>query len=132
MRTFVGIILSSILIFGSCGNRVLDNNRELAAEVMAVHDEAMAKMGYMHELKLGLKEKGHGRVSKEEVAAAIESLQKAHKAMMEWMRNYQPPKTDAELENAKDYLLEEKAKIAEVGRLISESIKQAEKLKPLE
>lgn len=131
MRMFLITVLSSFIIFGSCGNQVIDENRLLAVEVMAVHDEAMAKMGYMHELKLGLKEKGKD-LSKGEVAAAIDSLQKAHKAMMEWMRSYKPPKTDAEFESARNYLLEEKEKITEVGRLINESIEQAEKLTPLE
>ena len=131
MRLTAVVFFSILTVISSCGNRTIEDNRLLAEEVMVIHDEAMAKMGYMHELVLGLKKRSDEAAIKEEAEAAIESLRTAHKAMMAWMRNYKPPKTEEELEKARDYLLEEKHKISEVGRLIHESIEQAEKLNPL-
>lgn len=104
------------------------DNRELAKEVMAIHDLAMAKVTDMYELKLQLLEleKQEGKTAA--VSSAIDDLQKALSGMMRWMREYKHPQTEKELETAESYLLEEKVKITGVGEAIDGSITEAEKL----
>ena len=104
------------------------SNQELADEVMAIHDEAMAKMTHMHELKLQLKEMEKEKGTSESNTAAIADLQSAHKGMMVWMREYKKPDTPEKLESAKPYLLDEKVKIQKVSDDINTSIEQAENL----
>lgn len=104
------------------------DNSQLADEVMAIHDEAMAKMTHMHELKLQLKDLQEKQGASKEITAAIEDLQSAHKGMMQWMRGYKAPKTEQELANAEAYLLQEKEKIKDVSEAINSSIAVSEKI----
>lgn len=104
------------------------DNSQLADEVMAIHDEAMAKMTHMHELKLQLKDLQEKQGASKEITAAIEDLQSAHKGMMQWMREYKAPKTEQELANAEAYLLQEKEKIKDVSEAINSSIAVSEKI----
>lgn len=103
-------------------------NRGLAAEVMEIHDIAMAKMTHMYELKLQLKELERTKGTTPATSAAIADLQEAHKGMMQWMRAYKAPQTEAEIAQAEPYLLEEKVKIQAVADDIDKSIKTAEQL----
>ena len=48
--------------------------------------------------------------------------------MMQWMHSYKAPKTETELEGAKEYLLDEKVKIEQVQTDINDSISQAKGL----
>ena len=127
MKSLLTLIFTALL-FASTTTLAQTDNSALAKEVMDIHDEAMAKMTHMHELRLQLEEseKKSGRTS--QTTAAIGSLKSAHKGMMEWMRNYQTPEPGAESAAARDYLLQEKVKIEEVSRAINESIENAEKL----
>ena len=112
----------------SCQNPEIEKNRALAEDVMAVHDEAMAKMTQMHELRLQLESRADEGDPEPEIAAAIEALQQAHRRMMAWMRDYRPPQTDEELRQAKGYLLDERQKIQLVSDAIATSIDRAERL----
>jgi hypothetical protein len=112
----------------SCQNQEIVKNRALAEEVMAVHDEAMAKMTQMHELRLQLEGRAGGGDPEQEIGVAIEALQQAHRQMMTWMREYRPPKTDEALQQAGDYLLDERDKIQLVSDAIATSIDRAERL----
>jgi hypothetical protein len=112
----------------ACQNQEIEKNRSLAKEVMAVHDEAMAKMTQMHELRMQLEGRAAGSDPDPEIGAAIEALQQAHRQMMTWMREYRPPQTDEALQQAGDYLLDERRKIQLVSDAIAASIDQAERL----
>lgn len=103
-------------------------NRELAAEVMEIHDIAMAKMTHMYELRIQLKELEKSSGATPATSAAITHLQDAHKAMMQWMRAYKAPQTEQEFERAEPYLQGEKVKIERVADDIGKSIKAAEQL----
>lgn len=104
------------------------DNSQLADEVMAIHDEAMAKMTHMHELKLQLQELEQSQGESVAITTAIDNLKSAHKGMMQWMRAYKAPKTEQELQTAKTYLLQEKEKIREVSEAINTSIAESEKI----
>ncbi len=104
------------------------DNSQLADEVMAIHDEAMAKMTHMHELKLQLQDLQEKHGTSGERTVAIENLKSAHKGMMQWMRAYKAPKTEQKLQTAETYLLQEKEKIREVIEAINTSIAESEKI----
>lgn len=107
---------------------VYGDNSQLADEVMAIHDEAMAKMTHMHELKLKLQDLQEKQGTSNEITTAIEDLQNAHKGMMQWMRAYKAPKTPQELATAEPYLLQEKERIQKVSEAINSSIAKSEEL----
>ncbi|MBE0586155.1 MAG: hypothetical protein IH612_20625 [Desulfofustis sp.] len=124
-----GLLAVLLLVLAtSCQNPEIEKNRALAEEVMAVHDEAMAKMTQMHELRLQLEERVGGGDPEPEIGAAIEALQQAHHQMMVWMREYRSPQTDEALQQAGDYLLNERDKIQVVSDAINASIDRAEHL----
>ncbi len=125
MKNLKLLITLALSLFIS--NSAFASNQELADEVMAIHDEAMAKMTHMHELKLQLKEVEKEKGTTDTTSAAIADLQSAHKGMMVWMREYKPDSPE-KLENAKPYLLKEKMKIQKVSDDINLSIESAENL----
>ena len=127
MKILFSCVLSIFLLAG-CQNQAVEENRELATSVMAIHDEAMAKMTDMHELKLSLQKLLETSGEKENISQAIADLQSASKGMMNWMHSYKPPKTDTELEGAKEYLMVEREKIKKVQTDIDNSISQAKEL----
>lgn len=123
------LLAALLLVFAaSCQNEEIVNNRALAEEVMAIHDEAMARMTEMHELRVQLEERAGGGDPEPQIAAAIEALQQAHRRMMAWMRDYRPPQTDEALLEAEDYLLDERQKIQLVSDAIAASIDEAQRL----
>ncbi|RPE14075.1 hypothetical protein EGT74_11365 [Chitinophaga lutea] len=104
----------------------------LSADVMNIHDEAMAKMMVIRRLKTRMAEisdsLGHDtKVSNPYIAAEFR-LDSANRAMENWMQGY-----DMHLENKttaekKAYLESEKKKIEEVKTFMLETIDQAKKL----
>lgn len=127
MKTLFTCLLAFFLLTG-CQNQAVDENRELAKSVMAIHDEAMAKMTEMHELKLSLQKVETDSGKLPSTTKAISDLQSASKGMMTWMHTYKAPQTDKELESAREYLLAEKIKIQQVQSAINMSISQAKDL----
>ncbi|WP_163340685.1 hypothetical protein [Desulfopila sp. IMCC35008] len=122
------IVLSFLSLILFPFHMVYGDNNQLADEVMAIHDEAMAKMTHMHELKLKLQDLQEKQGPSDQITTAIEDLQNAHKGMMQWMRAYKAPKTPQELEAAETYLLQEKEKIKKVSEAINSSIAGSEKI----
>ena len=102
--------------------------------VMAVHDEVMPKMGQMAKLSSALKPLADSSPEGPE-AKAIEDLKVAHEAMMTWMKEIGDTFTHEEImkgaalsDEKKEALRIEADKIAEVKRLMLESIANAEAL----
>ena len=102
--------------------------------VMAVHDEVMHKMGQMAKLSSALKPLADAAPEGPE-AKAIEDLKVAHEAMMTWMKEIGDTFTHEEImkgtalsDEKKEALRIEADKIAEVKRLMLESIANAEAL----
>ena len=102
--------------------------------VMAVHDEVMPKMGQMAKLSIALKPLADASPEGPE-AQAIEDLKVAHEAMMTWMKEIGDTFTHEEImkgaalsDEKKEALRIEADKIAEVKRLMLESIANAEAL----
>lgn len=128
--TALSLAMGAVLLFLTvgCQARAEKENLLLAEEVMAIHDEAMAKMTLIHELKLQLEERAQVN-SNEQIELGITALQQAHQGMMAWMRAYRPPgKEEQDKEQTRQYLLEEKEKIVRVQVAIETAIDRAQHL----
>ncbi|MEM1135895.1 MAG: hypothetical protein AAGI07_08635 [Bacteroidota bacterium] len=96
MRSILKVIFFSIIV--SCGStadqKSVQEEDPLKAEVIAIHDEAMAKMGTMMSLEQQLKEvisttdATLDSTQIKDYEKSIQELSGAHDAMMEWMRNF--------------------------------------------
>lgn len=102
--------------------------------VMAVHDEIMPKMGQIAKLSGQLKPLADANPEGPE-AAVVMALKESHDAMMTWMKEIGETFTHEEImkgaklsEQKKEALKLEAEKIAEVKRLMLESIAKAEAL----
>lgn len=126
---YLGVMLLTwMLVLTGCQDSQIKENRRLAAEVMEIHDLAMAKMGQMHELKLKLQEQGSAGAGGEAVEEAIAALETAHRGMMVWMRQYREPASDEELRDGRAYLEDQRQKISTVSQDIEASIARAQSL----
>ena len=130
-------ILSLAFITFSC-NTISDNPNvteeaaddevsELKNEVMAVHDTAMAKMGEATRLMKELQDEWQNSVDSMPYRQAYRELLQAKDGMMEWMRSYKEPE-DAEVEEIKTFLLEEKKAIEAVNTQLDQAINEARHL----
>lgn len=101
-------------------------------EVMAIHDEVMPKMGELNQLKESLEKKAETMEgddpSKSAVIGALGALETADEAMMDWMRNFEPPVQGDESDEVLNYLKIEKEKISEVRDQMLESMAKAKSL----
>jgi hypothetical protein len=135
-RTILYLLLASFLAINSCGPKGPTENEKLRAEVIAVHDEVMPKMGQLKSLGRKALDKAEALQNETEVdSSAVEQyrllandLNKAYDAMFEWMRQYEP--TDGELskEDIKVYLENQMVLVTEVNKEIKEALDKADQL----
>lgn len=106
-------------------------NAALDREVMKIHDEAMAKMDEIQQLKLNLKKQLEeapemAAEKKAEAEKTILKLDSAYDGMMVWMRQYKPlPDSVAGEEKAREYLETEMEKIKKVRQDMIDAIDHA-------
>lgn len=103
--------------------------------VMAVHDEVMPKMGQIGNLVAELKAKVDTTASGKPYGTAMEDLQGAHAAMMDWMTNFGERFDHGEITgntelNAQkqEWLDQEEEKVQALKEQINGSIERAEAL----
>lgn len=114
------VFLFSILLFTACKEKV-----DLEAEVIAIHDEVMPKMGDMHVARKQLRselEKTADETVKAKILKMIVDLEDADEGMMSWMNEWKVPENEAE---KIDYLHKEKEKITKVKIDMLSSLKKA-------
>ncbi len=140
MKTLPVIALLVFAAFAiSCDNTQKKQEQEqhqLFYEVMAVHDEAMAKMGELSRVHRQLQEKlatidSTNVAERETIAKAIESLEYADGGMMEWMANVQQLEQLRETKKHEEimgYLQVEKQKVDQLQQAILASIEKGKKL----
>jgi Sec-independent protein translocase protein TatA len=104
-------------------------------QVMAVHDEVMPKMGTLGKLVGELKEKVDTTEVGQEYEKAMKDLQKANRAMMNWMKNFGDRFDSDEIlygkelsEQKQQWLNEEEEKVNALKEQINGSIERAEAL----
>ena len=102
--------------------------------VMAIHDEVMPKMGEISMLIDALKAEAEQEPESPQ-AVSMKKLQESHKAMMDWMREFGDAFTSDEIlkgaalsEEKKERLRIEAERIAEVKRLMLESIAEGKQI----
>lgn len=109
------------------------DTKSMEKTVMKIHDEAMAKMDVIYQLKKQVKgiadSLQEDTIANSEILTTayqnIEALEAADEGMMSWMRNYQIPKTK-DTPDVMKYLEDEKEKIEGVSKAMNESISAAE------
>lgn len=122
------VVLLGLVAFASCNHKGVDpvQVKSLEAEVMAIHDEVMPRMGEVVKLadKLdSLVLTSNDSTSALQVKAAAEQLHHADKAMMHWMRNYHKPEEPYDTATI-NYLGKEKVKVEELRLQILTAIEK--------
>ncbi|MDF1695991.1 MAG: hypothetical protein P1U56_09175 [Saprospiraceae bacterium] len=105
-------LFSFCFLFLACKDTTKTANLE--AEVIAIHDEVMPKMGDIHLAKKNLRKiltSTENDSVKTQVLSIITDLENADEGMMEWMANWNVPEDNNEKIN---YLGQEKINITKV------------------
>jgi hypothetical protein len=110
-----------------------DPNKALYDSVMDVHNEVMPRLDEMFKLSESLRDKiaktpEMPTVKKQEIQAAIDSLDHANEGMMVWMRKFNPVTDSADSQAARNYLNEEMVKVERVKTDILSAIEKAKAL----
>lgn len=135
-HTILFLIFSSFLFLNACGPKGPSENEILREEVVAVHDEVMAKMGRLKSLERKALEKVEELESMEpldsakvqEYKALAYDLNHAHDSMFEWMHQYEPKDGDQSKEQIKEYLDNQMILVTEVNVEIKEALAKADEL----
>lgn len=140
MIRYIFLFAFSLLLL-SCGESTSESQADEAAtsglgdltnEVMAVHDEAMAKMGEVQQLMQALDQKANElqEAGEEKAASAmrdiVAELNDADRGMREWMRGYDPSAADPATEGAEGYLKNQLQKIEEVRENMFSAIQKGQ------
>ncbi|MFD2202181.1 hypothetical protein [Shivajiella indica] len=125
-----------LLVLFSCNSERPDEISNLKDEVIGIHDEVMPFMGELKSLKkeVEIKSKSlheedsiqyQGKI--EELDSLANQLDSAFEGMFIWMRQYKSPEEDADKNEAKKYLLEQKEKVEVVNQDIKNALALARK-----
>lgn len=141
MKQFLILLLSIFFVFAIACNdtpsqtatKPVSGTKALEKSVMKIHDDAMARMDEIYQLKKQVKGiadslQQDSVANSETLTAAyknIKALEVADESMMDWMRNYQVPKTK-DTPDVMKYLEDEMEKIEEVSQLMDIRIEEAE------
>jgi hypothetical protein len=124
----VFMLAGPVLVLADCSDHGEKENERLRTAVERVHDEAMAKIGYMFELSTELKTlpADCAAVAAQQIEADISALEAADRAMFDWMHQYQSLFVDKDIRIDNEYRRTQLVLITEVGRLTEEAISAAE------
>ena len=95
-------------------------------KIMVVHDEVMPKMSDIYKLRKHLQKQDNIQ-TKEARDKAVEQLDIAEEAMMEWMAQYDKPSPSKE--GFKEYLEEQLISVTVMKKTMLDALETAEKLK---
>ena len=125
------VLLLLLLISCNSGPSEATQQEELEANVMAIHDDAMAKMGDIYKLRRNLRSLRDTLAAHQTDSTTLRALQQqidelnqADEVMMVWMRNYSAPDT-LQQEEAMAYLQQELKKIERVQTVMDSTIQAA-------
>ncbi|MGJ3236077.1 hypothetical protein [Marivirga sp.] len=122
----VSLILFAVIAL-SCESKEKEVEK-LKTETIAIHDEVMPKMDDIMKLKKSLKIKQDSANENEQgnIQNLIIALEESDKAMMNWMRNYDPRMEGMSDAEKIEYLKNQKSSISEVSDKMKQSIAEAE------
>jgi hypothetical protein len=129
----VMLVITIASFMGSCGE---DNKPPTRMEqVMAVHDSVMPEMSTISRLVGRLKPLTDSTETGQEYQKAMEDLQEAHTAMMDWMKGFGDRFDHEEIMKGKElsaekqeWLKEEEVKVKEMADKVKGSIARAKAL----
>lgn len=118
------IILLLAFSIASCKNQKAKvEETDITAEVMAVHDEVMPKIGNINKASRALKklmDEADNTVDQKKILFCLKDLNEAEEGMMEWMEEWSVPETEPE---KSIYLKKEMIRIQKVKNDINSSLK---------
>ncbi|WP_375580897.1 hypothetical protein ABWH96_07740 [Marivirga tractuosa] len=122
----LSLVLIAVLVI-SCESKEKEVEK-LKSETIEVHDEVMPKMDTIMKLKKSLKANQDSTedVKNEEIQELINALEESDKAMMNWMRNYDPRMEGMSDDEKIVYLKDQKSSIEKVSQQMKSSISEAE------
>ncbi len=136
-KNFVLLIVLGLALVAACTSQKSEEEQKIESlkkEVIAVHDEAMARMGEIMRLKKELQTKAEADTTVE-IQQTIQNLEAADEAMMNWMRGFKFPLTNNADEAADttdvaakiEYLQQEKEKMEIIDQQMVKAIGAAKK-----
>lgn len=134
MKKYIILFVLPLALFAACqGNASNEEEKtELENKVMAIHDEAMAKMGDIYKLRRSLRSMRDTLEAQQADSSAILPLEQeitglnmADEAMMQWMRQYKAPDT-LQHEQAMQYLQQELTKVERVQTIMDSTLEAAQ------
>ena len=119
-------LLFVILMACQAGKETKSEVETLKAEVMAVHDEVMPKMGELRNIRKALLLQADSLIAVDSARASLlkesaEEIAAANESMMNWMRAYNPDFEGTE-EETKAYLSAEKESVTQVKKAMEGSL----------
>lgn len=132
-KHFIYIAMPLLLLTGcNAGTTEATQQEELEANVMAIHDDAMARMGDIYKLRRTFRSLRDTLATQQADSATLQALQRqieelnqADEVMMAWMRQYSAPDT-LQPEQATAYLQQELQKIERVQTIMDSTIAAAQ------
>jgi transposase-like protein len=134
MNRFIPFLII-VIFFVSCGSSLEEENSEMRANVIAVHDEVMPMMGKLKSLEKRAiseaseleAESSSDSLKIQELKALAYDLEQAYEAMFVWMRQYDNENGERSPEEVKAYLEEQMEKVKVVNEKITTALNKAEK-----
>lgn len=132
-KTLPALILAGTMLMGACAEEKKAPTR--MEQVIAIHDSVMPEMNTISRLVGQLKPLADSTESGQPYRKAMEDLQEAHTAMMDWMKgfgerfDYAETMEGKELSREKqEWLKEEEVKVKEMAAKVDRSIARARAL----
>ena len=120
------ILVLVLLAITACTDKQTRENNRLREEIIAVHDEAMEKIGYMYELEVKLQTIASADPQREKaIDKAIANLQEANKKMFDWMHQYQTLAVSADIAKDNGYRRQQLLLIQEVQHVTDTAIEMS-------
>lgn len=132
---YITVLLIAFITFSftSCKEHKEEPAKNQMAEVMAIHDEVMPRMGEIAKLVGELKPMVDSTDQGQRYDAAVQELQLAHKSMMDWMQDFGNRFDPDEILHGKElteqkqkWLDEEEQRVRALRDQINSSIENAE------
>ena len=137
MKLFpIGLTFGLLLALQACGPNQKDLNREKRAEVMAIHDEVMPKLGQLKTFeKKALQKAGElaainpvDSVQVRQLENLGKELDRAYEGRFVWMRQYELDEEGKSPEEINIYLDEQLVSVTEVNTAIKDVLAKSDSL----
>ena len=119
-------LLALLLAISACTDEQTSENNRLREKIIAVHDEAMEKIGFMYELEVKLQTIANAEpLRRQSLDKVVADLQLANKKMFDWMHQYQTLAVSADIAKDNEYRRQQLLLIEEVQRVTDTAIEMS-------